>query len=289
MSLITPLDPGASKGMRDAMHVSAQSDRALHPTLFGHIESAVASSCGSLHGANEDAHSALARCGPMFVVADGVGGGAMAALASRQLVQQLHAALDGQRIGAASVRDAVLAADKAIAQSIAEVTHLPGAATLALCAPVNALASKWLVAWVGDCRVYQLAAGAESPLRALTLDDSFANLNETPPPGGGLDDPARMIGNGAVSRANVAIAEVGQGDLLLVCSDGVHKFVDHSAWARLLRRPIPLAQQCTETIALARAGGSTDDATVLLVKREGMGVQRPQWLSRAGNSERTGK
>jgi serine/threonine protein phosphatase PrpC len=288
MSLITPIEPGAAS-TRSAPHPAMQCERALHPTLFGHIESAVATSCGSLHAVNEDAHSPLARCGPMFVVADGVGGGAMAAMASRQLVQHLHAALDGQRIGAASVRDAVLAADKAIAQSIAEVTDLPGAATLALCAPVNALASKWLVAWVGDCRVYQLAAANEVPLRALTRDDSFANLGESPPPGGAADDPARMVGNGAVARANVVIVELGQGELLSVCSDGVHKFVDVDAWARLLRRPLALAQQCSETLALARANGSTDDATVLLVRREGMTVQRPHWMNRASPGERTGQ
>ncbi|HMC15722.1 MAG TPA: PP2C family serine/threonine-protein phosphatase [Albitalea sp.] len=286
MSLITPLEPGAARGA-PTRHPAMQSEQTLHTTLFGHIEAAVASACGSLHGVNEDAHSALTRSGPLFVVADGVGGGAMAAMASRQLVAHLHAALDGHRIGVASVRQAVQAADRAIAQSIAEITDQPGAATLALCAPVNALASKWLLAWVGDCRIYVRRSAA--PLRALTHDDSFGQLNETPPPGGGLDDPARMVGNGAVSQANVAFTELGQGDLLIVCSDGVHKFVDAVAWERLLEPPMALVQQCEQTVALARSNGSSDDATVLLVRREGMGVQRPQWINRFVNGERTGR
>jgi protein phosphatase len=211
----------------------------------------------------------------------------MAAMASRQLVAHLHAALDGHRIGAASVREAVQSADRAIAQSIAEITDQPGAATLALCAPVNALASKWLLAWVGDCRIYVRRNGA--PLRLLTQDDTFGQLNETPPPGGALDDPARMIGNGAVSQANVAFTELGQGDALVVCSDGVHKFVDGAEWARLLDRPLALTQLCEDTVALARGNGSSDDATVLLVRREGMGVQRPQWINRFVNGERNGR
>jgi len=93
----------------------------------------------------------------MFVVADGVGGGAMAQMASRQLVSHLHEALDAHRLNAERVRAAMLDADRAIAQRIAQVTDSPGAATVALCAPVNAFASKWLVAWVGDCRVLRLA------------------------------------------------------------------------------------------------------------------------------------
>ena len=59
------------------------------------------------------------------------------------------------------VCQAMLDADRAIAQSIAQITDKPGAATVALCAPVNLLASKWLIAWVGDCRVYRRGAGPD--------------------------------------------------------------------------------------------------------------------------------
>ena len=92
------------------------------------------------------------------MVADGVGGGAMAAMASRRLVAHLHAALEVDGIDATTVCQAMLEADRAIAQSIAQLTDAPGAATVALCAPVNVMASKWLIAWVGDCRVYRLGA-----------------------------------------------------------------------------------------------------------------------------------
>jgi protein phosphatase len=160
------------------------------------------------------------------------------------------------------------------------VTDAPGAATVALCAPINALASKWLVAWVGDCRVYRLAAGGASRLELLTLDDTFRHLGELPPSGGSLDDPARMVGNGATSGANVALHGLARGDLLLLCSDGVHKYVDDDAWTPLLKRPVPLLRRCEDLIALARANGSPDDATVLLLRRAGPGLPRPRWLAR---------
>jgi len=92
MSLITPLDPGSSRGER-AARPPVDVQQSVHTTLFWRIASAVASSCGSDHGVNEDAHSALDRSTALFVVADGVGGGAMAAMASRGLVAHLHAAL----------------------------------------------------------------------------------------------------------------------------------------------------------------------------------------------------
>jgi len=286
MSLITPLEPSTG-GAHHPTSVLMESHRSVHTTLFGRIESAVASSCGSVHAVNEDAHSALDESGTMFVVADGVGGGAMAALASRHLVTHLHAQLNGHRIGAAGIREAVMSADRAIAKSIAEVTDLAGAATMALCAAANVFASKWAVAWVGDCRVYQLAADRDQPLQALTLDDTFEHLTETPPPGGAPDDPARMVGNGAVSHANVAFTHVGHGDLLLMCSDGVHKFVDTKDLTHLLRGQSSLARRCEDIIALARANGSIDDATALVVLRDGMAMQRPLWIDRLVHHERT--
>jgi protein phosphatase len=267
MSLITPLEPGAAHGRRNA------TQQAVHATVFGRVAAAVASSRGSVHAVNEDAHSALCRPARVFVVADGVGGGTMAAMASRELVAHLHAALDHRRVGADAVYDAVLAADRAIADAIAELTDAPGAATVALCAPLNVFASRWLVAWVGDCRVYRIGAAP----RALTVDDSFAQLDEAPPPGSTPEDPARMVGNGAVVRPNVVHTDLERGELLLMCSDGVHKHVDV---AELLRAPAAdrsLAQRCDELIALARANGSVDDATVLLLQRgraRGDGIAR---------------
>jgi serine/threonine protein phosphatase PrpC len=158
MTQITPIDPGSSrKGTGPPAIVVHQS---VHTTLFGRIASAVASSCGSVHGVNEDAHSMLDREAALYVVADGVGGGAMAAMASRRLVAHLHGALEVDGVAADTVCQAMLDADRAIADSIAQLTASPGAATVALCAPVNVLASRWLIAWVGDCRVYQLAAAA---------------------------------------------------------------------------------------------------------------------------------
>lgn len=280
--MITPLEPGVAPAPRMAAHQSVQ------PAVFGRITAAAASSRGSVHWVNEDAHSTLVRPGKLFVVADGVGGGSMAALASRELVARLHAALDGHRIRADAVCEAVLAADRAIAESIAELTELPGAATVALCAPVNVFASKWLVAWVGDCRVYRIAARGERGAEALTRDDTFEQLGEAPPPGGAPGDPARMVGNGAVSRPNVVLTALGHGEMLLLCSDGVHKHVD---MAELSAPPegSPLSRHCESLIALARSNGSTDDATVLLVHRTGLTMAAPRWIGKRGDGERSSR
>src|SRR5262249_20060666 len=176
---------------------------------------------GEGHAVNEDSHSLLTGAAPVFVVADGVGGGALAAWASCQLVLRLHRALDKRRVDAASLRDALLEADRDIGRGLAHRSVGPGAATVALGAGTGRLLSKWLVAWVGDCRVYRMGTMPEEPPQLITRDDTYRHLGEHPPAGGSADDPARMVGNGAVGAPNVGDVELGYGEALVLCSDGV--------------------------------------------------------------------
>src|SRR5205823_12227796 len=90
--------------------------------------------------------------------------------------------------------------------------------------------------------------------------------------GGSLDDPARMVGNGAVDAPNLRDVDLGRDEMLLLCSDGVHKHAGPHDIARLLRGPTPLAARCVRLIEFARTSGSNDDATVLVVQR----AQRPR-------------
>ena len=174
-SLITPIEPGRATRPEALSRAAAAALQAIYTTAASRLEAAVASSCGSQHAVNEDAHSPLDGSGRLFVVADGVGGGAMAQTASRLLVAELHQALEGQTLDAERVATAMLAADRTIAEAIARVTARPGAATVALCAPLDASAARWLVAWVGDCRVYRWSPRVGNPGLAKTRDTVIGN------------------------------------------------------------------------------------------------------------------
>ena len=266
--MTTPYEPVAVTHERESHAPAATVERGTMATTLARLDLAAASRCGARHDVNEDAHSALNGAAPVYVVADGVGGGAMAASASRELVRRVHRVLDSRRIEDASVRGALLIADHEVARSIASQTDQLGAATVALCACAGGDLANWLVAWVGDCRAYRVTADAAREAELLTRDDTYRHLEETPPPGGSPDDPARMVGNGAVTVPNLAQVELGDDEMLMLCSDGVHKHVQASDIARVLRRgTVPLARRCTRLLALARARGSTDDATVLVIHR----------------------
>lgn len=270
MSIPTPREPARSRTQGRA----AIAERGSLRTAAVQLELAAASCRGPRHEVNEDCYSALDGAAPVYVVADGVGGGAMAWRASRELVARVHRALDGVPIDADAVRHALLAADRAVARSIATHTSELGAATVALCAGADECLSTWLVAWVGDCRVYRLDAAARAAT-LLTYDDTYRHLAETPPAGSSPDDPARMVGNGAVTMPNLVEVALGDDEMLVLVSDGVHKHVDASHLGRVLGNgPVPLARRCVRLVALARVRGSVDDATVLVVHRAGVAARR---------------
>jgi serine/threonine protein phosphatase PrpC len=252
---------------RDCASDAAFVREAVFATRGTRLCAAVASSRGLRHAVNEDGHSTLDDSAPLFVVADGVSSGAMASRASGDLVAHLHAALGRGRIAADAVKRAVLDADREIARSIARRTDAPGAATLALCAATDSALSRWIVAWVGDCRVYRVVAPDRVPAELLTRDDTYRHLDEASPPGGSPDDPARMIGNGAVDAPNVREVELRGEEILVLCSDGVHRHADATDIGRLLRGSTPLARRCVKLVEFARSRGSHDDATVLAVQR----------------------
>ena len=62
--------------------------------------------------------------------------------------------------------------------------------------------------------------------------------------------------------------------MLILLSDGVHKHVEPDEIARTLKENTTLARGCLRLVELARANGSEDDATVLVVHR------RPHWRVR---------
>jgi len=251
-----------------------QATEAQFSTGEAPLQAAVATSRGAMHAVNEDSHSPLDSAKALFVVADGVGGGALASYVSTELVSRLHRALEGRRRDAEAVRAALLDADRAIAATIASRSEECGAATVALCARTGTSPSHWLIAWVGDCRIYRVPAAREASAELLTVDDTYRNLGETPPSGGSPDDPSRMVGNGAVDAANVRFVKLGFGETLVLCSDGVHKYADARDIGSSLTEHVPLATRCINLIERARRHGSHDDATALAVHREDRRVGR---------------
>ncbi len=236
------------------------------------LRAAYASMTGSSHARNEDCCSHVPSSDrPAFVgVADGVGGGAHGEIASSVLLDHCAQAPKAVYCDPARLVEWIGRADAEVRNAISRRTEQAGAATLAAAwFPSQSVAH---VLNVGDCRVYQLTPHNDTyTMRQLTIDQTYATLGQEPPSNGNPGDPARMVGAGAVGVPPVVKAHLRQGDLLLLCSDGVHKFVSDEQMSALvsngLAKRASLETICGSLTAAAKANGSQDDASALLVMR----------------------
>jgi protein phosphatase len=239
----------------------------------GGFVAAYTSEVGADHAQNEDccSHVPSSRVPTFCGVADGVGGGAHGEIASSALLA--HCARAPREVYRDPLRlvDWVSRADAEVRAAIERRTDRPGAATLAaVWFPARAEAH---VVNVGDCRVYQLKPKRQHcDIVRITQDQTYAALGQRPPARGSADDPARMVGAGAVGTPPVILVKVRERELLLLCSDGVHKFVADSEIAEIVADGLgtgaPLKAICTALVNAARRNGSRDDASALLAQRQ---------------------
>ncbi|MGZ8913829.1 MAG: PP2C family protein-serine/threonine phosphatase [Methylobacter sp.] len=228
---------------------------------------------GTRHRITEDAlayravvaptRGATCNTGLYLAVADGVGGGARGDVASQALIQHCMALPKRLQGDATGLTEWMRLAEGEVQKALREVTFSPGAATLA---------AAWLdtdgnghLLRVGDARLYRVSA--DGKVEALTADQSYDQVGETPPPGANGEDPARMVGTGFMGEPDLQALSLQPGEALLLCSDGLHRGLDTTAIAGLLQGYANLEDACLGLAEAARSAGSEDDISILVARR----------------------
>ncbi len=242
---------------------------------------------GRVRAHNEDAFLADAGLG-LFVVCDGVGGRARGEIASQETVEFIHdwirsdttdidiartRALDEpaiQRLGAL-VRGAVQNACYMV-HSMGEIDpERRGMSTTASMALVAAGIA--IVGWVGDSRVY-LARGNE--ITQITDDHTLVNYQVKQ--GVLTADQARRskmkhvitraVGHRDFVEVDIRTVPLHHGDKLLLCSDGLHEYLEQrDTLADLFRLDVQLAAKA----AIRHANEQAGRATITALSAESMG------------------
>jgi protein phosphatase len=229
---------------------------------------------GRQRATNEDAY--LERS-PVFVVADGMGGAQAGEVASRLAVAHFARDLVGED-GEAARERLVRAAQDANAEifALSEAdSRRAGMGTTLTAAYVGA--SEVFIAHVGDSRAYRWRAGE---LERITEDHSLVEellrqgrltVEEAE------EHPQRSIITRALGPepdVEIDTFAVGarDGDVYLLCSDGLTSMVSEAAIADVLSRAPDLARAADELVAAALAAGGRDNVTVVLVRLEDVGA-----------------
>jgi len=230
------------------------------------IESAALTHQGRVRDNNQDSYCLRERDG-LWAVADGMGGHEGGEWASARLVEELDGIemtgdLDeaGERIAGA-----IRAANEAIVAEAGRRGRQMGSTIVALILQNQ----RYLVLWVGDSRAYLLRDGKFAQLsRDHTqvqemVDRGLIRPEEASghPMGHILSRAVGVRGEIEVDRAQ---GEVRPGDVFLLCSDGLHGYLDAREISRLLGRGSP-ERALDELVALTLAAGAPDNVTGIAI------------------------
>jgi protein phosphatase len=220
---------------------------------------------------NEDALLVDARRG-LFVVADGMGGHNAGEVASGLAVKTIGEFLsDGTPASLNVLDEALRLANDQILAEANEKPDYTGMGTTVAAVFVSERAAVY--AHAGDSRVYLLHKGA---LTQLTRDDSWvaAAMNGSGEDARELEQhPMRHVLTKVVGLRPELQPSVGEcrfenGDVLLLCSDGLHGSMSDSDLVAILGSRKPVAQVAESVVRQALAHGASDNVTAIVVRRD---------------------
>lgn len=233
------------------------------------------------HGNHVAADIAIGESGALLLVADGMGGAAAGRLASGLACTCVLAALheswladrnNTPRQFALRLREAVEKANQYIFDYAARNPECAGMGTTATAGGV--FEDFLYIAQVGDSRAYLVRAGAATQ---ITRDQSY--VQEMLDAGVMTEEEAEQTAHGSVilqalgTRQDVQVELTFQalrrGDLIILCSDGLHRMVRPAELAAAAEAAASPASLCRELVALANERGGPDNVTVVAARLDG--------------------
>lgn len=233
------------------------------------VEQAGLSDVGRQREANEDSFVLAADT---FAVADGMGGAQAGEVASRTAAQVVEGGGQGEGTPEERLTRMVREANRLIFDKAQRDESRRGMGTTLTAAKVEG--DGVTVAHVGDSRAYRLRDGE---LEQLTHDHSLvAELERSGQlsPEAAEHHPQRSI----ITRALGPEAEVEvdahthrarDGDVFLLCSDGLTGMVGDAEMAGILRASSGLEEAAEALVRAANQGGGRDNITVVLFRVAG--------------------
>ena len=233
---------------------------------------------------NEDNFGFDLRHG-IFVVCDGMGGAAAGEVASKIAVDTVLAyfrhdpghpespilgrRFEGVSDQAAGLANAIQLANQAIQEAAAGNTGRFGMGSTIVAVRLNG--NIFSIANVGDSRIYLVRGGGIQQLTSdhslvmeqvrrglLTIEEAESSKMQ--------NVIVRALGSEDSVEPDLEDHEFVAGDALLLCSDGMSRYVTEEKMLEVASKAGSLIGACDELIEAAKSGGSDDNITCLLVR-----------------------
>jgi len=237
---------------------------------------ASATDTGTVRKNNEDFRAVLnVGHDTVFVIADGMGGHAVGELASRTAVEYVLSALPRELETAKNkkeIEDVLhLIIEKANVRVYLESLdnkEFQGMGTTLTIAVLR----DWrlYVSHIGDCRVYLMHG---STLDRLTVDHTL--VQELVDSGSITEEEAmthpkrhvllKSLGVNEYMSPDTYSFDISEGDLILMCTDGLYGYVEETEIRTILRRHKDLDACAGQLVGAANRMGGKDNVTVILI------------------------
>ena len=209
----------------------------------------------------------------LFAVADGMGGHAAGAVASSLLVEQLltlDEKIEPDR-ELENLRNAIERANLGVYRAAEKDRTLRGMGTTLVAALL--MGNGYIAANVGDSRMYQYH---DKTLDTVTTDHSL--VEQLVLAGAITKEEARVHPQRNIITRAMGVSPVvdvdlfervwSAGDILVLCSDGLHGAVEEEDLISVLSSARTLESMCELLVQLALDNGGTDNITVVLIRLE---------------------
>jgi PPM family protein phosphatase len=230
------------------------------------VEQAGRTDVGRQRSANEDS---LVVDPPLFAVADGMGGAKAGEVASAVAVEAVEGATESGEPAEAQLANIVRQANRRIYDLAVADESRRGMGTTLTLAKVHG--DEVSLAHVGDSRAYRLRDGQ---LEQLTRDHSLvAELERSGQitPEAAEHHPQRSIITRALGpepdvEVDTYTLAGREGDVFLICSDGLTSMISDDEVGSILRSAGSLDEAADELIRAANQSGGKDNITVILFR-----------------------
>ena len=233
------------------------------------------SDIGQLRDTNQDyfytSENPVGNLPNLFIVADGLGGHHAGDYASRYTVEQIVSvvAQSKETDPARIIREGVEQANTMLlARANEDITRKGMGTTVVVLSVAD---NKLVVANVGDSRLYIVN---EDGIRQITRDHSYVQemvrMGELDAESA-KDHPdkniiTRAIGVGEEVAIDFFEEDIGRGDFVLMCSDGLTNMVEDDAIRNIIRGQRDIAEKAEKLVETANRNGGKDNITVVVIE-----------------------
>lgn len=213
---------------------------------------------------------ALGNLYNLFIVADGMGGHKAGDYASAYTVRAIEREVEynGSDSTIRILRDAITAANKEIYEKASTEADFAGMGTTTVAATIED--NTLYVANVGDSRLYLIDKNitqvtrdhslVAEMVRKGTLDETSARVHPD------KNIITRAIGAAPTVEIDFFEVELNDGDIILMCTDGLTNMVEDDEILRIVRTSSDVADIADNLIKMANHNGGKDNIGVVIIE-----------------------